>query len=85
MKLHVDYAGLKFRITADVENDCVEYVSRVEVMATTGKYVPVKYEVDDFLDGLQDYLNDAIEEAILDEQLAHGDMLFETAREEGKL
>lgn len=85
MKLYVDYAGLKFRVTADVENGCVEYVSRVEVMANTGKYVPVKYDIDDFMEGLQDYLNDAIEEAILDEQLANGDMLFETAREEGKL
>lgn len=85
MTLYLDFAGLQYKVTADIDEGCVEYVSKVEILANTGKYFPVKVENDEFLETMQDYLNEAIEEALLDERLEHGDMLFEQRREEGKL
>lgn len=85
MRLYIDFAGLKLEVEADVEDGYVVGVLGVNILAKTGKYFPVKVDSEEFLGSMQDFLNDAVEQAIIDERLAHEDMLFETAREEGKL
>lgn len=85
MILNFDFAGMSYEVDADVEDGEVIGVMGVSVQAKTGKYFPVKVDRDEFLGSMQDFLNDAVEQAILDNRLAHEDMLFETAREEGKL
>ncbi len=85
MILEFDFAGMSFEVDADVEDGYVIGVFGVKILAKTGKYFPVKVDSEEFLGSMQDFLNDAVEQAILDNRLAHEDMLFETAREEGKL
>lgn len=85
MKLYFEFAGVNYRVTADVEEHTVEYVSQVEIMDHSGKYVRVKVDVSAFLETMQDILNDEVEEAELDARLMHEDMMYETAREEGRL
>lgn len=85
MNLYFDFAGMSFRVNADVEDGVVEEISKVEAVSNTGDYVKLEVDPIDFFDTMEDYLNDAVEKAILDEQLIHGDMLFEQRREEGKL
>lgn len=83
--LYFDFAGISFRVRAGLNEGLVEDVGKVEVISNTGKYVPVQCDTEQFFTDMQDYLNEAVENAILDERLAHEDMLFETAREEGRL
>lgn len=85
MILNFDFAGMSYEVDADVEDGYVIGVFGVKILAKTGKYFPVQVNTDKFLEDMQDFLNDAVEQAILDNRLAHEDMLFETAREEGKL
>lgn len=85
MKLYFEFAGVNYRVTADVEEHTVEYVSQVEVMDHSGKYVRVNVDVSSFLETMQDILNDEVEEAELDARLMHEDMMYEQAREEGRL
>lgn len=85
MILNFDFAGMSYEVEADVEDGYVVGVLSVSVQAKTGKYFPVKVDREEFLGSMQDFLNDAVEQAILDNRLAHEDMLFETAREEGRL
>lgn len=85
MILNFDFAGISYEVDADVEDGEVIGVMGVSVQAKTGKYFPVKVDREEFLGSMQDFLNDAVEQAILDNRLEHEDMLFETAREEGKL
>lgn len=85
MILNFNFAGMSFEVEADVEEGYVVGILSVSVLAKTGKYFPVKVDREEFLGSMQDFLNDAVEQAILDNRLAHEDMLFETAREEGKL
>lgn len=85
MKLYFEFAGVNYRVTADVEEHSVEYVSKVEIMDHSGKYVRVNVDVSAFLETMQDILNDEVEEAELDARLMHEDMMYETAREEGRL
>lgn len=85
MILNFDFAGMSYEVDADVEDGYVIGILGVSVQAKTGKYFPVKVDREEFLGSMQDFLNDAMEQAILDRRLAHEDMLFETAREEGKL
>jgi hypothetical protein len=85
MILNFDFAGMSYEVEADVEDGYVIGVLGVSVQAKTGKYFPVHVNTDKFLEDMQDFLNDAVEQAIIDNKLAHEDYLFETAREEGKL
>lgn len=85
MILNFDFAGMSYEVEADVEEGYVVGVLSVSVQAKTGKYFPVKVDREEFLGSMQDFLNDAMEQAIIDNRLAHEDMLFEQAREEGKL
>lgn len=85
MILNFNFAGMSYEVEADVEDGYVVGVLSVSVQAKTGKYFPVKVDREEFLGSMQDFLNDAVEQAILDNRLAHEDMLFETAREEGRL
>ena len=85
MKLYFEFAGIMFRVTADVTEHEVEYVSQVEVVDHSGKYTKIKVDLPAFLETMQDYLNDAVEDAELDARLEHEDMLYEQAREEGRL
>ena len=85
MKLYFEFAGVNYRVTADVDEHTVEYVSQVEVIDHSGKYVRVKVDVSAFLETMQDILNDEVEEAEEDLRLMHEDMMYETAREEGRL
>lgn len=85
MILNFDYAGVSYEVDADVDDGEVIGVMGVSVQAKTKKYFPVKVDTEKFLEGMQDALNEAVEEAVLNERLAHEDMLFETAREEGRL
>lgn len=85
MILNFDFAGMSYEVDADVEDGEVIGVMGVSVQAKTGKYFPVKVDREEFLGSMQAFLNDAVEQAILDNRLAHEDMLFETAREEGEL
>jgi hypothetical protein len=85
MKLYFEFAGVNYRVTADVEEHTVEYVSQVEVMDYSGKYIRLTVDVSAFLETMQDILNDEVEEAELDARLMHEDMMYETAREEGRL
>lgn len=85
MILNFDYAGVSYEVDADVEEGEVIGVMGVSVQAKTKKYFPVNVDTEKFLEGMQDALNEAVEEAVLNERLAHEDMLFETAREEGRL
>lgn len=85
MKLYFEFAGINYRVTADVEEHTVEYVSQVEIMDHSGKYVRVKVDVSAFLETMQDILNEEVEEAEEDLRLMHEDMMYETAREEGRL
>lgn len=85
MILNFDFAGMSYEVEADVEEGYVVGILSVSVQAKTGKYFPVKVDREEFLGSMQDFLNDAVEQAILDNRLAHEDMLFETAREEGRL
>ena len=85
MILNFDFAGMSYEVDADVEDGYVIGVLGVSVQAKTGKYFPVKVDREEFLGSMQDFLNDAVEQAILDNKLAHEDYLFETAREAGKL
>lgn len=85
MILNFDFAGMSFEVDADVEEGYVIGVFGVKILAKTGKYFPVKVDTEEFLEGMQDFLNDAVEQAVLDNRLAHEDYLFEVAREEGKL
>lgn len=85
MTLNFDFAGMSWEVEADVEEGYVVGVLGVSVQAKTGKFFPVKFDQEEFFGSMQDFLNDAVEQAIIDERLAHEDMLFEQAREEGKL
>lgn len=85
MILNFDFAGMSWEVDADVEDGCVIGVMGVSVQAKTGKDFPVKVNREEFLASMQDLLNDAVEQAVLDARLAHEDMLFEQAREEGRL
>lgn len=85
MNLYLEYGGINYRVKADVTDEAVEYISKVEVCANTGVYIPVKVNATEFLETYQDQLQDAVAQARLNEKLAHEDMLFETAREEGRL
>ncbi len=85
MTLNFDFAGMSFEVDADVEEGCVIGVHSASIQAKTGKYFPVKIKREEFLDSRQDFLNDSVEQAIIDERLAHEDMLFEQAREEKML
>ena len=85
MILNFDYSGVSYEVDADVEDGEVIGVMGVSVQANTKKYFPVKVDTEKFLAGMQDALNEAVEDAVLNERLAHEDMLFETAREEGRL
>lgn len=85
MILNFDFAGMSWEVEADVEEGLVIGVISASVQSKTGKYFPVKVNRTEFLAGMEDFLNDAVEQAILDERLAHEDMLFEQAREEGRL
>ena len=85
MILYFEFAGVNYRVTADVEEHTVEYVSQVEIMDHSGKYVRVKVDVPAFLETMQDILNEEVEEAEEDLRLMHEDMMYETAREEGRL
>lgn len=85
MILNFDFAGISYEVEADVEDGYVSGVMGVSAQAKTGKFFPVKVDTEKFLEGMQDVLNEAVEEAVLNERLAHEDMLFETAREEGRL
>ncbi len=79
--LYFDYAGISFRVKADVTDGAVEHIAKVEAVSHTGHYVPLEVEPVAFLEDMQDALNEAVEQAVLDARLAHEDMLFEQARE----
>jgi len=85
MILNFDFAGMPFEVDADVEEGYVVGVLSVSIQAKTGKYFPIKVDTEEFLASMQDFLNDAVEQAIIDNRLAHEDFLFEQAREEGKI
>ena len=82
MELYFEFAGVNYRVTANVDEHTVEDVSQVEVMDHSGKYVCVKVDVSAFLETMEDVLNEAVEEAEEDLRLMHEDMMYETAREE---
>ncbi len=85
MILYFDFAGISFRVKADITDGQVEHIAKVQAVCHTGEYVTLEVEPVEFLETLQDTLNEAVEQAVLNARLAHEDMLFEQAREEGRL
>ena len=85
MKLYFNYAGLHFRVDANVNDNWVEDVSTVEVMGIGGKYEPMQVDRKEFVETMQDTLDEAVEQAKLDARLAYEDMLLDQAKEEGKI
>lgn len=85
MTLYFDYAGLSFRVDANVNDNWVEDVSTVEVMGIGGKYEPMQVDRKEFVETMQDTLDEAVEDAKLEARLAYEDMLLNQAKEEGRL
>lgn len=85
MKLYFDYGGLSFRVEADVTDGVVEGVRSVEIVCSTGEYAKMEVDYEEFFKVFADPLNDAVEDSIRDEYLAHCDMLYDQAKEEGSL
>ena len=82
--LYFDYAGVSFRVNADVVDDagCVEQVNQVAAIdIANNEYTPLSVDKVKFLKDMEDVLNEAVEQEKLNAKLAHEDMLFEQARE----
>ena len=76
-ELEFEFAGLEFRVKASISDGVVEDVTKVEVLCSTGKYVPVKVDTDQFYEDMQDYLNDAVDDYVLSSKQIHDDYLWE--------
>ena len=85
MTLYFEYAGLSFRVDANVNDNCVEDINTVEVMGIGGKYEPMQVDRKEFVETMQDTLDEAVEDAKLEARRAYEDMLLDQAKEEGKI
>lgn len=85
-KLYFNYAGLSFRVDACIVEDDVPFVediSSVEVEAGNGDYMTVAVDLNEFMEAMQDQLNEAAEEYIRNRAIAYAEMRMDARREEG--
>ena len=76
--------GIDWKIEVIEEDHYIDTV--VSVSAYDGKkYVELDVDTVEFQQDHEDMLNEAIEEYYTNLRLAHEDMMYETAREEGRL
>ena len=76
------FAGIEFEVDLDInEDDRIEQV--MEVRLQDG--IKVDCDTVEFCEVLEDQLYEALEEELLSDKLAAEDLMYETAREEGRL
>lgn len=83
--LYFDWAGMSFRVEVEIFDDepaYVEEIKRVEVKTEGGEYMLVSVDKAEFMDNMQDILNDAAEEYMRDRAIAYAEMRADAKREE---
>lgn len=84
MTICFDYNGMSYKVELGVleEEKVVEDVLSVEVLAANGEYTKVDVDREDFLEGMQDFLNEKVEEEIENRALAYAEVQADAEREE---
>ena len=83
--LYFDWAGMSFRVEVEIFEDdpsYVEDIKRVEVKTEGGEYMLVSINREEFLESMQDILNDKAEEYMRDREIAYAEMRADSKREE---
>lgn len=76
------FAGIEFEVDLDIsEDNRIEQVMEVRLQDGT----KVDCDTVEFCDVLEDQLYEALEEELLSDKLAAGDLMYETAKEEWRL
>ena len=84
IELHFDYMGISWKVSVAVEEHYLDSV--LDVSVWDGKqYIEIDTDVKKFEKDMQDVLNEEIEQYYLNLKLAHEDLMYERAREEGRL
>lgn len=85
-KLYVDWAGISFLVDAEIAEDepaYVEEINSVEVRAQNGDYMLVDVDRKEFMEIMQDVLDDAAQEYIQERAIAYAEARMDARREEG--
>lgn len=84
MTICFDWGGISYRVDACVLEDegVVEDITTVEAVATDGEYVQLEVEREDFLEQMQDVLNEALEKTLQERELDYAEMKMDMEREE---
>lgn len=87
LELNFKYAGIEWLVTVDVNDEWgLEQIFQVEVYDNVlGDYKLITCDLEAFEKDMTDQINDAIEEEKTAAKAFAEDMLFETAREEGRV
>lgn len=84
IELEFDKLGLSWKVEVIEEDRNLDTV--VSVYVWDGKqYVEVETDIEQFKADMEDVLNEQIDEYYLNLRLAHEDMMYESAREEGRI
>lgn len=84
IELEFDKLGLSWKVEVIEEDRSLDTV--VSVCVWDGKeYIEVEVDEQQFKEDMEDVLNEQIDEYYLNLRLAHEDMMYESAREEGRI
>lgn len=84
IEISFDYVGVSWRVELVVYDKCVDSV--LSVSAFDGKsYVELDVDTGIFQKEMEDVLDEEVQDYYFNLELAHADMMYETAREEGKI
>ena len=87
-KLYFDYAGVSFRVDADIYDDegqGVEQVNEVQVKAANGDFMVADVDLDAFKDDMQDWLDEAAHNYFEDVKNEYYENLMDERRLEERL
>ena len=84
IELKFDRMGLSWKVEVIEDNGSIDEVVAV-YMHNGSIYVEVEVDCEQFMKDMGEILFEELEDYLLNERLAHEDMMYETAREEGRL
>lgn len=83
--INFELAGMNLKVVVDYEDRSVGGVEMVFAVGQDGREMLVDCDTDMFYELLEGELQDAFEEALVQEKAYYDDMRYEQAREEGRL
>ena len=84
IELEFEYLGLSWKVEVSTEDSCLDSVFSVCVW--DGKsYVEADVDSQQFAQDMRDVLDEQIEKYYLNLELVHGDLMYDSAREEGRI